>query len=344
MGWPRLRLQRRGALAACAVLAGLMAAIALRRTIGQIAALLLGAGAVAFLALPLARLFEKRLSRPAASLCALAALAALVGVPAWLMVPAMLRDLKDLIGILPGLMEDLRDLSRRVSEAVSARLPGVALRDLPLPVLEKYAARLTAGSLDLAAGLAQGAGQAGMMVMLGAFLLNDRDRLLLRLEWLLPQGARRVAVRMGRAVDHELKLYLRGQLVIALAVGLLSTAGLMLMRVRSALVLGPIAGLLNVIPYFGPFLGAIPAVLIALTDGWRKAVMVAAVLTLVQQIDNALISPRVMGNLTGFSPAAVLLAVFAGARVGGVAGMLLAVPALLTLRTLFRLALNQASD
>ena len=76
--------------------------------------------------------------------------------------------------------------------------------------------------------------------------------------------------------------------------------------------------------------------LLALADGWRKALLVLGVLALVQQLDNALISPRIMGGLTGFSPAAVLLAIFAGARLFGVVGLLTALPLFMSIRTVFR--------
>ena len=124
--------------------------------------------------------------------------------------------------------------------------------------------------------------------------------------------------------------------MISLVVGVLSAAGLMLVKVPSALVLGLLVGILNLIPYFGPILGSIPAVIMALQGGLRQAILAAVVLAVVQQLDGMIISPRIMGGLTGLSPASVLLAVFAGSTLSGIGGMLIALPFLMAIRTLFR--------
>jgi predicted PurR-regulated permease PerM len=109
-------------------------------------------------------------------------------------------------------------------------------------------------------------------------------------------------------------------------------------------VLGGIVGILNMVPYFGPFIGGVPAVLIALGDGWPKALWCLGALVLVQQLDSAIISPRIMGSLTGFSPAAVLIAIYAGATLGGIPGMLLALPAIMSIRTVFRVFVQQREN
>ena len=87
---------------------------------------------------------------------------------------------------------------------------------------------------------------------------------------------------------------------------------------------------------FGPVLGGIPAVLMAFGISWQRALITIGVLFLVQQIDGLVISPRVMGSVTGFSPGTVLLALYFGSKLGGIGGLLLAVPALTAIRTLYR--------
>jgi len=78
-------------------------------------------------------------------------------------------------------------------------------------------------------------------------------------------------------------------------------------------------------------------VLIALGDGWQRAALTLVALSAVQQLDGSWISPRIMGSLTGFTPAAVLVGIYAGARLGGVAGMLFALPVMMSARTVFRI-------
>ena len=93
---------------------------------------------------------------------------------------------------------------------------------------------------------------------------------------------------------------------------LLAALGFVVLGLPGSPLLGLFVGAMNVIPYLGPFLGGVPAVASALGFGWERALLALMVLVGVQQIDGMVISPRVMGSVTGFSPAVVLLASGAG--------------------------------
>lgn len=330
-------------LAGVAIAAGL-GLVFLWRPLLQVGVLALGAGALCFLLAPLAGLFERRLPRPTASLacliCAALALAGLLG----LLLPAVVREVSELARTLPGSLTAASNWLSGARGWLESRLPGISLPKLDLSSLQGAVAGLASGTIGLAANVAEVAGRASMMIVLAYFFLRDRDALLLRLELLIPCRARSMAVEMGGAACREVRLYLLGQLMIAGAVALLAIAALMIVGVRSAIVLGLLIGILNMIPYFGPFIGGVPAVLIALTDGWEKAALTVAALAIVQQLDGSWISPRVLGSLTGFSPALVLVAIYGGARLGGVAGMLIALPSMMTARTLFRVFVQKAEN
>ncbi|MBR1821512.1 MAG: AI-2E family transporter [Clostridia bacterium] len=330
------RPRRRGFWILAGCLAAVLAVMLLWRPLAQVLALTLTAAALCFVAAPLARLYERRLSRPVAALACLLSFALAIAGLAWMLLPALLRELFELARTLPSSIGLVAQWLGGARGWLEGHLPGVALPELDLSALSGALSGLASGTISLAANLADVAGRASMLVVLAYFFLRDRDSILLRLELLLPQSFRPTAVRMAGAACRELRLYLQGQLMIAGAVALLSIAALMIVGVRSALVLGLLVGILNMIPYFGPFIGGVPAVLIALSDGWQKAALTVLALTVVQQLDGSLISPRIMGGLTGFSPALVLVGIYAGARVGGVLGMLLALPVMMTVRTLFR--------
>lgn len=329
------RFDWRGALRIGAVIAALAGvAILLRGVLPDVLGLIFGAIVVAFLAEPLARLYERRLPRNFAALAAILTFVGLLLLALWLLLPALIAEAVELAQTLPQSIEMLRGWLEQASVWLESHLPGIelptpSLRDAPLPALAE-------GTISVASGIAEASYKVSLMAVLGYFLLCDRSRWMIRLELLAPSSMRRTTVRMGNAIARELKLYLRGQGMIALAVGALAAIGLALVGVRSALVLGIIVGVLNMIPYFGPVLGGIPAVLMALGSGWQTALMAVGVLWLVQQIDGSLISPRIMSSLTGVSPATVLLAIFIGSGIGGIVGMLLALPLLMTIRTVYR--------
>ncbi len=312
-----------------------LAAFFMRRLLGEALTLILGAAAVAFLLEPLTRVYERRLARPRAALAAMGTVLGALAAAIWLLLPSLIQEATLLARQLPESLKQVQSALASASAWLEAQLPGVRL---PKPQLDSaMLSSLAGGTLSVAGSVADFSCLVSLMFVLGYFFLCDRDRLLIRMELLVPRAVRPTAVRMGNAVCRELRLYLRGQGLIALAVGALAAVGLALIGLRSALVLGVIVGVLNMIPYFGPVLGGIPAVLAALGGGWKKAALTVFVLWAVQQADGMVISPRILGGVTGLSPAAVLIAIFVGSHVCGILGMLLALPVLMTFRTAYRI-------
>ena len=320
-----------------AIAAGAALAVFFWPVLRAVAALVAGAAALAFLLAPLCRRLEGALGAGLAASACLLGLLILLAALLWLLAPALIRQAADLISALPAALQALRALG----EKLSAWLREVGLENARMPQLDMGGLgdgvlRFAAGTVSFAGGVANAVSQISMAAVLSAFLLIDRKNLLLRLELCVPLRLRATAVRMGAAAGREVRLYLRAQAMVSLAVGALSALGLWLAGVRSALALGLLVGLFNLIPYFGPVLGAVPALAAALTSGWQTAAFAAVVLVIVQQLDGLLISPRVMGALTGLGPAAVLVGVFAGGCALGVPGMLLALPAMMVFRTCVR--------
>lgn len=320
-----------------AIAAGAALAVLSWPVLRAVAALVAGAAALAFLLAPLCRRLEGALGAGLAASACLLGLLILLAALLWLLAPALIRQAADLISALPTALQALRALG----EKLSAWLREVGLENARMPQLDMGGLgdgvlRFAAGTVSFAGGVANAVSQISMAAVLSAFLLIDRKNLLLRLELCVPLRLRATAVRMGAAAGREVRLYLRAQAMVSLAVGALSALGLWLAGVRSALALGLLVGLFNLIPYFGPVLGAVPALAAALTSGWQTAAFAAVVLVIVQQLDGLLISPRVMGALTGLGPAAVLVGVFAGGCALGVPGMLLALPAMMVFRTCVR--------
>lgn len=128
-------------------------------------------------------------------------------------------------------------------------------------------------------------------------------------------------------INFIISNFIRGQLLDALIVGILCSIGLSIIRLDFAVLIGMTAGISNVIPYFGPIIGSIPAVIVGLLSGDpMKALLAVIVLVLVQQVDSTLISPRVVGDSVGLHPLFVMLSIIIGGAYFGLWGMLLAVP------------------
>ena len=130
--------------------------------------------------------------------------------------------------------------------------------------------------------------------------------------------------------------FLQGQLFISLVLGVIQTAGLLLLGIPYAPVLGFFGGILNIVPYFGPFIGAVPAVLAAFFVSPWKAIWTAALYIVLQQIDNNWLSPKIVEGRLGVHPVATIVTVFLGGEFFGLWGVLLSVPVYAALRAVLR--------
>jgi predicted PurR-regulated permease PerM len=129
--------------------------------------------------------------------------------------------------------------------------------------------------------------------------------------------------------------FFRGQLVVALIVGILVSIGLLIIGLPFWLLIGMVAGFFNMIPLVGPYIGGIPALVIALTTKEPiTGLWVVLIMVTVQQIDNHFISPIVMHRVVKLHPVLVMLALLLGGTLGGFFGLLVAVPTAAILKIL----------
>ena len=162
--------------------------------------------------------------------------------------------------------------------------------------------------------------------VLAFYLLHDWHELIAAVLRTLPARWRHETVLILRDVDRVLSGVIRGQVTVAAIVGILVSTGLYLLDVRYALIIGILAGALDVIPYFGAFIGATPAVTVALLSSPVLALKVALLFFVIHQLEGTIIGPKILGENVGLHPLSVILFLFIGEELGGLAGMLLGVP------------------
>ena len=165
------------------------------------------------------------------------------------------------------------------------------------------------------------------------YLLVDLPRIRTVLVSLIPAGATEEVLHVSRRLNRAIGGFFRGQLLVAAIVGAMCSVGLLAIGLQFWFLVGMIAGLFNIIPLIGPWVGGVPGVVIALTTGSPlQALGVVGVMAVAQQIDNHFITPQVMQRVVQLHPAAVILALLAGGTLGGLFGLLMAVPATATLK------------
>ncbi len=173
------------------------------------------------------------------------------------------------------------------------------------------------------------------------YLSLDGESILRYFEGKTPDNYRTVLRTVLGEVDAVWQQFFRGQLALALVVGVLTTAGLLILGVRYAVTLGILAGVLEVVPRLGPVLATIPAAIVALVQpsttlpdvpGPIFVLLVIGLYIVIQAVENNVLVPRILGDSVNLPPAVMLVGALAGAALGGVVGILLAAPILGSLR------------
>ena len=163
--------------------------------------------------------------------------------------------------------------------------------------------------------------------VLAFYILVDAPNLKRAANRMVPADDRAEAFYLARQIGKAVGGFIRGQLVVAVIVGLLSSLALRLLDLPFWLIVGMIAGLLNIVPFIGPWVGGALGVSTALMVGDPiRAVWVAAAFLAIQQLDNHFVSPMILRVAVHLNPATIILSLLAGGSLGGLLGVLIAVP------------------
>ncbi|TMF06503.1 MAG: AI-2E family transporter [Chloroflexi bacterium] len=176
-----------------------------------------------------------------------------------------------------------------------------------------------------------------LLMFVVAFLLAlDAHSVRRVLRRLVPNDYRSDFDQIWRRVRRMLYGYVRGQIIVAGMIGILSGIGCAALGLPDAVALGLIAGITAIIPYLGPFIGALPAVLVGLASGGPfKALLVVGLYFLISNVILNFVYPKVMGDAVRLPPLLVIVALIAGFSWAGILGMFVAVPLAATLRIVF---------
>ncbi len=173
------------------------------------------------------------------------------------------------------------------------------------------------------------------IILFTYYWLVYRERSLRGLLLLLPEERRESSEEIWLQIEEKIGAFIRGQALLGLAVGLLSLLGYWLVGMPFTLLLGLMAGVLELIPYLGPIITAVFAAAVGFTVSPTMGLASIAVAAVVQQLENAVLVPRIMGNAVGVSPVVTLLAITGFGALFGLSGAFLAIPLAAVLQVLF---------
>jgi len=315
------------------------------------------AGVLALVVRPYYSWLRKRLRMPAVAAVAAVFVSILVPVVvfAWTFGSLIVDQAEGVITSFPGYWERFVSWVQERSPRVIEFIDRYELRDRVQTAVQDHASTLFqglvsvgGGAVSVGRGFLHGIGAVFTWAMLPvyfAFFLLTEPGQLGNPEQLFPflkAGTRRNLVYLIQEFVKILVAFFRGQLVIAFLQGLLFALGFSIVGLRYGFLIGLALGFLNVIPYLGSIVGlgvALPLAFLQDGGGLGRVAAVLVVFTVVQMIEGYVLTPKIMGDSTGLHPMVIIVAIFFwGSALGGIAGMILAIPLTAFLVVFWRLA------
>jgi predicted PurR-regulated permease PerM len=245
---------------------------------------------------------------------------ALVGSVVASLIPPLVDQTRKLILILPRALSNFDYLSSHQQEISGQLLSSVGT--IPESIF-KITVSVFGNILNLIT-----------TIVLSFYLLLERKNLDRHLSSIFPEKFIPEITRIIYQIEIKLGGWIRGELFLMTIVGIMTYVGLFLLGIETALPLAILAGMLEIVPTIGPFVSAVPAVIIATVVHPLLGLSTAALYFLVQFAENNLLVPQIMRKTTGVSPLLSILGLMVGFRLGGVVGAVLAIPAILVIQTL----------
>ncbi len=326
------------------LLIGLVLAIWLLVRVQRVLGPFVWAAITAYVLSPIVDWLEARLGLRRIWITVLIYLLGLAAV-AWALtalVPLVIAQLEDLAAEAPriftGLAESLASLNEYLATE-QIHLYGISIDPKVLVSeavrnLQNLVGYVTSHAIPAFFNVLEGVGQVILYLIATFYLLRGWPGIRRIVPRLMPRAYRREALGLLRAIDRVMGAYIRGQLLLICVMSAATFVTLSLLRVRFALTIGLVSGVLEVIPLFGPFMAGGIAVTIALFQpsapfGWSNLTLALAVVlayTVLRQIEDQLVVPNLVGPMVNLHPLLVLFALFAGGHLAGLTGMVLAVP------------------
>jgi len=308
--------------------------------IGTIVAYFAIAGAIAYVLNPAVEAMAgKKIPRGIAILIMFVFFLAIVVVGAIFIIPPASRQFNLLVENLPGYFDALKGLWERVvSLSKSADLP-VKLETLPEQIagdMQEVVASAGKSIFSSIGSFFSGLAAIVIIPILVYYFIKDGPMMRSALLKLMPAQYRDETDVLLTKANDALGGFIRGQLKLCLAMGVLTFLSLAFIPgMQYALLFGVIAGVTEFIPYLGPILALIGPLIFATTVSWKLVAIVCVLFVIIQFIEGNILAPRIIGKDVDMHPAFIMLVLMAGGNIGGIIGMIAAIPTAVILKVLF---------
>lgn len=254
-------------------------------------------------------------------------------------IPLLLKDLNQLVKLIPSSIQAIQETIWEMQDGYS-RVP---LPDGVRQVIDGAIIRLEEMSLGFIQGVIQGLiallGQSFNFILapiISFYFLKDFNHLGEHALKSVPIRYRDGVFQVSKEINLVLRKFIKGSLLVALWVGIITTVGMYLIGMDFFVLIGILVGITNIIPYFGAIISAIPAILLALLKSKWLALYVVGLILLIHQLESSILTPKIIGSSVGLHPLLIIFALLAGGQLWGFVGLLLAVPLMAVLKIVFK--------
>lgn len=305
---------------------------------------LLLSGILFYLLNPIVRLLERvrwgrfHFNRTAAVALVFVLLIAVIGYGAAWVVPRLVSQVTTLIGNIPDFARSSEGVLRKAANHPWLQdIDFSKYLDQMQTAFGKYAENFVTG---LTTGIGSIIGTVTTVTVTAItvpvmlfYMLKDGEKLMPALRKWLPAKHADQTVELLNRMNATIARYIGGQILECLFVGTFTGVGYMLIGQKYALLLGVFAGLCNLIPYVGPYIGILPAVIVAFTISTNMVLYVIIVVVIVQQVDGNLVYPNIIGRTLRIHPLTIIIILLAAGNIAGLLGMILAIPLYAVVKT-----------
>lgn len=299
---------------------------------------------LAYVISPIADLISKhlRLNRTfVVAIIYLVLIALILTLPA-LLIPFLVSQIQDFVEYTPELVREIGELFKKPLIFGDLQFEAQDLYNQISSSIQAIISSMASSTIGLLTNIASGLFWTVFILVASFYLVKDVKIIVTWADEVVPPGYRHDFRRIRLRIANAWNAFLRGQLVLCIVMGVIVAITMAAIGLPNALFIGLLFGVLEFVPNLGPTIASVPAVLIAffegstvlnISNGWF-AILVIIINSLLQQLENNFLVPRILGQSLNLHPLVVLIAAIIGAQLAGVLGILLAAPAVATLRIL----------
>lgn len=248
-------------------------------------------------------------------------------------IPAIVSQIRELSDSAPAVAEQYRSWITNLEKRTSTWPFGVHERlEDGITMMENRLEKLMSVVMDFFMKIFDFIILIALIPFLAFYILKDFDSIKKMVWYMTPNRWRRQGISFLNDIDTSLGGYIRGQILVCALTGTIAALLFWIVGMDYPLVLGLIIGITNVIPYFGPIIGAVPAVIIAASISVKMVLITVGIVLILQFLEGNILSPLIVGKSLHMHPLFIMLALLAGGEVGGVIGLILAVPVLAVIK------------